>query len=304
MIPIKPILALARKEADLIGATTGEERGFCEYYAAELFKGDGLIVELGSWMGSLTRHLLYGLEQNSFVPAERKKKVIQTYDLFRWEPYMDEWVKGTQHEGKLQVGSNFCDYFSKFHGKWASYFDAITADLGNYQWDGRPIEHLVNDAAKSASIAQNISTQFLPSVILGGLVSHQDFLWATASFIQLHMFLLRDSFKMVLDVPDACMVVFEKTAEVTPAQLATLPADRKDYALDLITETFAWSRLLLPDTDPRFIDLGEACILEQAGHIEEGKRIVRDQNLLKDLKPGRYKFMTGTVRNWGYKVLD
>ncbi len=48
------------------GLTTKEEQLWCEYYCEKYYRNRGDIVELGPWLGSLTRSMQNGLTRNEF----------------------------------------------------------------------------------------------------------------------------------------------------------------------------------------------------------------------------------------------
>src|SRR2546430_16771342 len=75
----------SRKLKKLVGMTTRIEREFLENYARQTYSGAGEIVDLGSWLGSLTISLLEGLKKN---PAAFTAASVHAYDLFAWEDWM------------------------------------------------------------------------------------------------------------------------------------------------------------------------------------------------------------------------
>src|SRR5687768_9256408 len=66
----------------LLGATTLEERAFCEWYARSAYRGAGAIVDLGSWLGSTTVPLARGMSRR---PPGAATTRIEAYDRFVWE---------------------------------------------------------------------------------------------------------------------------------------------------------------------------------------------------------------------------
>ncbi len=82
-----------------LGLTTADEQAWCRWYGESGYQGLGVIVEWGAWLGSLTTSYCEGLLANPRVP--RARKIAFVYDLFRWEPWCEDEVRGTEHEGKL-----------------------------------------------------------------------------------------------------------------------------------------------------------------------------------------------------------
>lgn len=219
-----------------LGLTTPDEQAWCRWYGAEVYDGHGAIVEWGAWLGSLTTSYCEGLLANPRVSGAGK--VAFAYDLFRWEPWCEDEVKGTEHAGRLTVGESFVDYFAALHAPYRHLLDARAANLEQAEWNGAPIRLIINDAVKTLPIGKGAFASFLPSLMPGdGLLANQDYLWPTDSFLALP-YLLRDSFDFEYTVPDSCMVIFRCRQTPNLVRDARLAGKRQslmyDFQLDVL----------------------------------------------------------------------
>ncbi len=227
-----------------LGMSSLNEQTYFEWYAAHLYKGRGRIVEQGAWLGALTKALLAGLSNNTHIGGEQRK--LYVYDLFEWEAYMDDYVRGTQWEGRTREGEDYSHLFLESMGDAGRFIDLRKEDLQFARWDG-PIELLLVDAMKSMPLAKNILAQFFPKVIEGdGLVAHQDYLHPAVGWLQISAYLLRDYLEPVFQVPDSDTVVFRCTKELT-TEAVEFPDTVNDFDDKLIDETYAWNWTFISD---------------------------------------------------------
>jgi hypothetical protein len=125
------------------GMTRVSERSFCEWYTRHRHPA-GAIVELGPWLGALTRARARGLRARGLVDR------VESYDLFVWQPYMDQLVAGTPFEA-IATGDDFRQQFLAALGHLGEHVNARRADLAVEGWDGGPISLLVIDAMKGVA---------------------------------------------------------------------------------------------------------------------------------------------------------
>jgi hypothetical protein len=286
--------------AKRLGLTTKEEQAWCRWYGEEAYEGRGAVVEWGAWLGSLTTSYCEGLARNPRLPAGI---VAHTYDLFRWEEWCEEQVRGTEHAGRLRVGASFADYFRELHRPWAHFLEVRSADLSTASWDGRAIELVVNDAVKTPAIGVNVFRKFLPALLPeAGLLANQDYLWPTDAFLAVLMYQVRAAFDFEYVLPDSCMTIFRCRREVDPGVVA-MPDTLAAVDPALFRAAFAWSRRTVRVEPVAMIDLGHAVTLWQAGHREAARRIVHDGRLAKKNGSPMYDFQLDVLRQWGYEAL-
>ena len=280
-----------------VGATSLEEQAWCRWYGEHGYTGAGAIVELGPWLGSLTASYAEGLARNPRIG--NNGKFVDVYDLFVWADVFEGWAAGTEHAGRFTNNESFVDYFAAVHREHERFLTLHPADLSTQRWTGAPIECLINDAVKSVAIAENVFRQFIPAVMPGGIVAHQDYLWSNNSFLSVFMYLARESFRLKRTIPNSTMVVFECVAPFDPAGLPPFPADAP-FTRELIDAAFAWNHRLLDDIDPRLIDLGHVATLRDYGFPEVAKKLAAARRLELRTDSPAYDFQVDILRSWGY----
>jgi hypothetical protein len=281
-----------------VGATTVEEQAWCRWFGAEVYTAKGALVELGPWLGSLTTSLCEGLVRNH--RAARRRAIAHVFDLFEWSDIFEEWSRGTPHAGRFVPGESFESYYRSLLHEHARFLTVSRADLSSAAWSGEPIELLINDAAKSLRIADNVFRSFVPAMIPGrSYIAHQDFLWSTDAFIQIFMYLARESFAYEHTVRGSAMAIFKSVRRFEPSALGGYGLDG-GVEYDLIRETFAWSGRTLADANPKLIRLCEAVVLRDFGYADEARRVVADEALNRKQGDPQYDHQLETIRAWGY----
>ena len=145
---------------------SGYERQMCYWLAKEWYRGEGAIVDLGSFLGSSTVAFAAGLEARE-VPAGH----IYAYDLFRVSRDPE-----TQKFLNKQEGDSFLEDYEATLAGYGSRVTTHAGDIKQFPWQGGPIEILFIDLAKSWDMNEYIIQAFFPSLIPGkSLIIHQDF---------------------------------------------------------------------------------------------------------------------------------
>ena len=185
----------------------GPEVRLLKWLARAAYRGDGAIVDLGCWLGGSTAALVDGLRENP-RPAARSRRV-QTYDRFRWDRLYDRYNLGFTHE----PGESFLADFERLVDPWREDVDLHVGDIAAAEWPGEPIEILFVDIMKDPAATKAAAINFFPHLIPNrSYLIHQDFKYEFAFWIHLLMYALRDCVVPVLNVADACTVVFQPVA--------------------------------------------------------------------------------------------
>ena len=227
------------------GMTSMSEQAYCEWYTARLYTGHGEIVELGCWLGSLTRAMVHGLRRNRSVESGKR---IHSYDLFRWHPSFAEALRLTPFaNASYKDGDDFYPIYLETIKDVLGGVTPHKADLCTEKWTGGDIEFLVVDAMKYEALVRNIQRSFFPALMpRNGILMHQDFMHFYEGWIHVAMFKLRSFFSPLCAVPDSGTFVFrcdrrpEGDALDFPESVASLPGE-------LVDDAFAWSLDLTPE---------------------------------------------------------
>jgi hypothetical protein len=226
----------------LLGMTTIEEQNFLENYASTLFSGKGEIVDLGCWLGSTTIPLAKGLSQNNRERAKLRK--IHSFDLFRWEDYMEDCVRGTSIHARFHQGDSFLEEFLERIAPWSNLIKIYPGDLHQTSWNGEEIELLLIDAMKSWELSRDILKNFFPFLIPGtSYMFQQDFAHYYTSWIHPIHYRLREYFSLVSALPNSYGFVFQYIKQI-PEDLLLEPYNASSFSEDEVDAAFQYSMQL------------------------------------------------------------
>jgi hypothetical protein len=242
-------LALLRRDyqrAAGYGMVTDDELAFLEHYARWTYTGQGLIVDLGCWLGATTLALARGVSAN---PAPRRARPIEAIDRFVWEGWMTPIAQALGVPRAYQPGDDFLEDTRALLGPYAPLVTLTQANLLEKPAGRVPVEFLFIDAMKSWDLANAIARGFFPRLTPGrSLVVQQDFGYhhPIGATNHLLMWLLRDFFEPVLHVPASCSMVFFHLRPLTRHDLPAL--DRRRIAPEQVEAAWDHSlRVLGPD---------------------------------------------------------
>jgi hypothetical protein len=284
----------------LLGATTAEEQAFCRWFA-EHGLVQGKVVEFGPWLGSLTIPTALGLSKNTRVPPGEG---IETYDLFRWNEGFENWVLGTPYEGRCKPGDSYLPLFEEIVAPYVrqGMVRAHAEDLAQACWTGQPIEFLINDAWKAVPVMSQTIREFFPSLSLGAVVFHQDYLWSSDSFIHIGMFHLRDCFEFVGRIQRSCTALFREVRDIPTGTIAELASRQtlSDFTEEEVQKAFEWSKSLFWEPEARLVvDAGRAWMLHNIGRTEAARSAYADIKRSDHYGHPFYRFQEETLRRWG-----
>ncbi len=280
------------------GATTKEEQAWCRYFAAEEYTGRGCLVEWGCWLGSLTKSTCEGLLENSRI---EKSGFYNVYDNFEWKEFYENWVYDKSLKGRFKPGESFYPYFCDLVSQYSDYLNIIKCDLNIQKWHGGEIELIINDAVKTIEIGKNVFKEFVPSLIpRKSLIAHQDYLWASAGYLHIFMYLFRDSFTYEYSLDNSSMAIFRYVKEGS-YDLGSLDDLKIDS--NLIEETFQWSEFTMKDVNPRLLRLCHALALFKSGLREDAIKFFRENDLGREESDKYYNNQLRVLRKRWYTDL-
>jgi len=230
---------------NLIGMTTREERAFLSWWAATKYRGNGVVVELGPFVGASTAALGSGLLRNPEVA--RWERPLRVYDKFQCSPLMSAMLLSPENKGlwKGIAGDSCRGVFDKQTACFTDLFDVHEVDILDCKHDGVPIELLFVDAMKTPALADAIVRTFFPCLEpQSSWLIQQDFVHYYTSWIHLVQYELRHQFRFEYHVPNSASAVFRTVGSTTSLKdfrldMATWPKDRIDrafaYSLSLIS---------------------------------------------------------------------
>jgi hypothetical protein len=227
----------------LLAMTSPSERAYVQWLAARYYTGRGRLVEMGCWLGSLTRSLALGLRDNPAPDSASFR--IQVFDRFLWTVIMEDWVRNTPVQGRFKPGDDYTALYLERMADFAGRIEITKADLTTAAWSGGAIEIVLVDVMKTVPLTRNISNTFFPALIPGrGLIVHQDYFTFGHPWIHIATFMMAGALSVYHVVPDSCTAAFRVERPIAP--LADFPGDPNGFTDAQISEAYAWNRRMLP----------------------------------------------------------
>ena len=195
------------------------------YYDAGLhYRGAGLIVDGGCFVGGTTHHLVLGLKHNPAFAADdpRLADVVKVYDLFRIDDdYILEHLQANFPDRAFTSGGSFEDTFRDQMAADARFLQVFPGDVmaSGYPFE-RPVEVLGVDLCKALPVTDHVVRTFFPRLMPGGLVIQQDFIHEFHPHIHLSMLRLDDMFELDAEMKWGGSVTWRSRGEITPALVA------------------------------------------------------------------------------------
>lgn len=200
-----------------------DESLFLHWLARTQYTGAGEIIDGGPLMGGSSYALASGLEKNATVAQKRHR--IHSYDLWIYfEGFSTDLHNSVLGETNLRVGDSLLPLFQENTKRYRDYIEPIQGDILRSKWNGRPVEILFIDCAKSWEIHNHIVQQFFGCLIPNrSVVIQQDYHHYYCYWIHLMMAFFAPYFERIKGVGGAT-VAFRLTSPI-PKELLT-----RDYS--------------------------------------------------------------------------
>jgi hypothetical protein len=188
-----------------VGMIYLDERRMLYTLARDYFAGAGRIIDGGTYLGTSSLSLGYGLKDRSYP----KKPIIDAYDTFiiddnsvkhcfNQEDWMGREIKG---------GDNVRFIYERYIAAVADYIRIHEGDLLQMPWRGGPIEILFLDVSKSLPLNDFIVTNFMPSLLPEtGILIQQDQVQEYHIWVAITMEILADCFEVIDYTRNSSMV--------------------------------------------------------------------------------------------------
>jgi hypothetical protein len=155
------------------GMLSNQEKRMLYYLARDEYSGEGVIVDMGSFLGGSTICFAAGLRARSFA-----RPVIHAYDLFKLgesERQRDFFPENAPPD--LRTRAIFDQYLEDYLG----LITVHEGDVLTFPWDDGPIEILFVDIAKSYKVMDHLLMCYFPALVPSkSLIVVQDYLWGTS----------------------------------------------------------------------------------------------------------------------------
>jgi hypothetical protein len=222
------------EEIDAVpGMLTRHEKKLLYFLARDDYRGDGVILDLGTFLGGSAICFAAGLKDQGF-----DRRVIHSYDVFKVG-------LGASQTYFPEGAPSDLSTRDKFEEHLRDHLDLIAIHEGDVlaaTWDGEPVEIMFIDIAKSYRTFDHLLTTFFPALIPGrSLVVVQDYLWGTSGpWHHVVMEKLSDYFEYVADTKQNSALFFLRR-EIPQSVLESclwlnIPQDEKLRLMDSAIE--------------------------------------------------------------------
>jgi hypothetical protein len=163
----------------------------------DYWRGEGIIIDAGCFLGGSTVALASGLRANLARRRLPETPLIHSYDLFR----IEDWTRGLYFPETAQAGDSTRARFDRNVAAFAPLLRVIEGDITASEPPDEPIEILFIDIAKHWTVCDWITENLFPRLIPGrSIVVQQDYLWGESTgWLQVAMEYYSDEFEIVCD---------------------------------------------------------------------------------------------------------
>lgn len=196
-------IKLPAQSSDAPGMISAMERRMLYFCASREYRGDGAIIDGGSFFGSSIAASASGLLANPNLGSMNfssfpEAKPIHGYELgFLPAPKSDKVDPHRVFNGTpYKLGDSFVPILEKTVAPYSDYVSLNIGDLLDFKWYGTPIEICFIDVCKTGKLNQHVSKEFYPSLTPGeSTLINQDFFFDRLPWIKVTMGYLSEYFK-------------------------------------------------------------------------------------------------------------
>lgn len=271
----------------------GKNEGLYLYYLArDHYRGEGVIVDAGSFLGRSAWFLGTGLAANRTIDRAHAPR-IHCFDNFLVNDEFTREAIRTELGHDLPIGSSVRHLFNEATRRVADSLEVHQGDFHQCSWEPRPIEILFVDIAKSESLHQRLVELMFPCLIPGwSVVVQQDYHHPWLPYVHTSMECLHEYFELVEPkVDDSAAFLLRRPipgeALRVAARVHELPFDEQLALMDRAVDR-------LPEGSRRHVELARAHLLGQ-GRGHDAMRAALD-----DIDT-RYPFVDGDDRWSAYR---
>ena len=226
-----------------------QELGLLQWSTQYYYRGEGEIIDAGCFLGGSTMALADGLCGNPGDFSKRNR--VHSLDRF----FVGEEELHCTHItpfAQIRGAGSFRAAFDENTRPLRSFIQVEETDICQYRWDGRPVEILFIDVAKTPEIDEHLIREFYPRLIPGrSLLIHQDYLWSEIPWLVLSMDFFSEYFEILDDLPYATRV-FRCVKAIPPEVAATY--HYRQIPLEVADASFARARATIaPEWIPNLL---------------------------------------------------
>jgi hypothetical protein len=235
-----------------------DELRLLEFLTEEIYRGDGLIVDAGCFLGGSTLALAGGLRKSLTLRRQPEAKLIHSFDLFE----VEDWTRGVYFPRETQAGSGTREMFEHNIAAYAPLVEIHEGDITAAPWSSGPIELLFVDVAKHWTVCDWVTANLFPHLIPGrSIVVQQDYLYHHWNgWLHVTMEHFADEFERVCDTGNNS-VAFRLVKPLAPGRIperlvGDMPIERKIALMDRAADRWTGEQAnLLRSAKAHFLEM-------------------------------------------------
>ena len=189
----------------------------CSLFVEAAYRGVGVIVDAGSFLGKSAYFLARGLRANPNYDPQRHR--VHCFDSF--EVYDDDTIDFVRNKFSqtVKIGDSIRPLFESQVAPFRDMLEVYAGDFNTVVWPAQPVEFLFVDLAKTVSLCGRIAELFFTNLIPGhSLVVHQDYHHPWLPHIHVVMEYLSDYFELLVPrVEDSAAFRFRRADSIANA---------------------------------------------------------------------------------------
>lgn len=190
-----------------IGMLGDAESALFYHLTQSYFRGEGTVIDAGSFLGKSAFYLATGMRDNPNVDASSHR--VHCFDLFEVNhPSTIDYIRRTLGR-ETRIGDSTMALFEQQVAPVRDLLEVHKGDFMNARWSSNEIEILMIDIAKTPALNSKVMELFFANLIPGrSLVIHQDYHHPWHPYIHVTMEYLSASFRLVEPRANSSAVFF------------------------------------------------------------------------------------------------
>lgn len=233
------------------------------------FQGRGAIVDAGTLAGGTSVALAAGAIASSIQTLSN----IHAFDMFECDIHTPAFFKA-EFNLDLTVGGNFRSVYEDMTCPFRRFITIHEGNLLNSEWSGEPIEILSLDVCKSWELADKAVELFLPHLVDGAFILHQDYKTVWLPWIHVWMERLSKYFCRLYETPLGSTVVFQLIRPIPATELNALMSEVVTTSQAIALTRRAADQALTKET-ATFVELASVILLNKQSH-DRAVRLLED----------------------------
>jgi hypothetical protein len=253
-----------------IPAMTPDAERECYYRLAKEAAPNGVIVELGAWMGASTAYIAAGVRDSGIQTK------AHVYDQFISKPGHIAKVQAFyEKHGLDNAPAGPClQTFKGNLGPLLEYIEPHQGKIEQMAWGSEPIALLITDAPKRVPAISSVLTKLRKALLPGAIMAWQDFCHFPSYEISACLYRLKDHLEFVEAVVPGTTLVFRVKSQWNLAEVTQAAFDLGTWTAQEIREAWNYWLPFVPTEKMALFACGQTMFLCDIGLPEQAVELL------------------------------